>query len=584
MKNFYSYLIHQTEFSDRDTSFSPCYSSVGLGAGKDIPGIGTLWFHYNRRTREVFDRFISFDLPPDTEKTDITALYFGKNTVLTCAGVNCFEFESGELDSVTLFDGISKFTKDFRLCSDEMNLAFFRGFSLTDEGRDPDVEVPFGIAVYCLDGKLSSDGETYKVNADGGKIRFGISVGILTVDEPKLLIRALNITKHSCTEYTEYSGQQLHEIADAFGEDYPEKEKEMLAGATRTLLLNTTQAEGKLSGYLSCFPSRGTYPTHFMWDTYFQNLGYAVFDSEAALDFLLQIAHYCREDGKFPQFMCSTWSRPQDSQPALFGWAVINLLDKIEDTEDLKILFEAMKKNNNWWLTARLTPCGLIYSPSGLETGQDDAPRFDKGATIPCDMNAYLLSQLRATAVLADRVGASGEKEYFEQLADGFAQKIYENLYCREDGLFYDVSRETGEFIKVRSNACVLPLWAGVPMPENERKFILEEFLLNEKAMFGSIPFPSVAYDDAHYKSDKWWRGPTWMPIAYLLTETLFKYGYKQQALDGTKRLYDTIVKDGEFHELFDSQTGEGLGARQQGWTGGIFIKLSQILRKGEMK
>lgn len=580
MTDFYSYLIKQTEYSDCDTSWSPRYSSVGIGAGKDIEGAGTLWFHYNRRTREVFRRFIGFSLPQNAEKTDITALAFGENTVLAAAGVNTFAFASAELASVSLFDGKAAPTKDFRLYSSDGETAFFRGFSLTDEARDPDAEVPFGIAVHTVSGRLEEQDGSYKITAENGKIRFAVSIGILTVDMAELTEKARAAAGKTCAEHTAESRPALEKYAAEFDGDYSEREAEMLAGAARTLILNTTSAEGRLSKYLSCFPSRGAYPTHFLWDTYFQNLGYAVFDSASALDFLLQIAANCREDGKFPQFMCSTWGRPQDSQSPLFGWAVMNLLDSIKDDEKLRVLYEALKANNRWWLTARLTPCGLIYSPSGLETGQDDAPRFDLGATIPCDMNAYLLSQLRATAEVAARLGEEKEKNYYTALADDFSRRIYSVLYCRGDGLFYDVSRDGGEFVKVRSNACVLPLWAGVEMPAEERKFILESFLFNKNAMFGEIPFPSVAYDDKHYDSAGWWRGPTWMPTAYLLTETALKYGYKQQALTAAKRLYDVIVRDGEFHELFDSQTGQGLGARQQGWTGGIFIRLSGMLRR----
>ena len=34
------------------------------------------------------------------------------------------------------------------------------------------------------------------------------------------------------------------------------------------------------------------------------------------------------------------------------------------------------------------------------------------------------------------------------------------------------------------------------------------------------------------------------------------------------------MIKDGLLHELFNSQTGEGLGNVEQGWTAATFIRI----------
>ena len=574
MTSFYDALISESDFSTRDKSWSPFFSTVGICAGGDITGIGELVLHYNRVTRPVFGRFIGFPLKINRDMATVERLWFGNSTSIVCPVPNVFIFESFELPFVTLFEDVSPGVRDFRSSLTDDACVYFTGFSRTTDARDPDPETPFGLSLFVQCGHLTPRDGTCVVENDEGLIRFCVHIDVLThiQTRPTEYVRSMaDSLAGAAPEWDTY----LRRVAACFPLSGETEHGKALAAAARSLIMNTCETYGGYPRYRSCFPSRGEYPCHFLWDTYFQNLGYGFFDKSASVGFLMLIAGNCRYDGKLPQFICSTWARPGDSQPPLLGWAVMKLIESI-DKDDLNLLFAVLVKNCSWWLNARMSRFGLIFSPSGLETGQDDSPRFDGGAAVPCDMNAYLLNQMRCIVSVAPMVEKDDVGRYWKKRADEFEKLIYEKLYCPEDGLFYDLDLATGQFIRVRSNACVMPLWAGVKMPENQRKFIIEEFLLNEKAMFGAVPFPSVAYDDKHYDPSGWWRGPTWMPIAYLMCETLEKYGYNDSALEAKKRLYDIILRDGEFRELFDSRTGKGLGAAQQGWTCGIFIRLSR--------
>ena len=68
------------------------------------------------------------------------------------------------------------------------------------------------------------------------------------------------------------------------------------------------------------------------------------------------------------------------------------------------------------------------------------------------------------------------------------------------------------------------------------------------------------------------------MPIAFLMLECLDKYGFVNEKHEAALRLYQIIASDDGVHELFDSQTGKGMGAAQQGWTCAIFIELIAML------
>ncbi len=81
-------------------------------------------------------------------------------------------------------------------------------------------------------------------------------------------------------------------------------------------------------------------------------------------------------------------------------------------------------------------------------------------------------------------------------------------------------------------------------------------------------------------KKLSFWRGPTWLPMAWMMLEVLEKYGYEDEYISAATRLYDMIIADGELSELFNSQTGEGLGVPRQGWTAAIFLKFKAVLNR----
>ena len=64
------------------------------------------------------------------------------------------------------------------------------------------------------------------------------------------------------------------------------------------------------------------------------------------------------------------------------------------------------------------------------------------------------------------------------------------------------------------------------------------------------------------------------------MLETLRKYGYNAEADEAGNRLLAVIEKDKKMRELFNSQTGEGLGSEEQGWTCAIFAALTKEREK----
>lgn len=82
------------------------------------------------------------------------------------------------------------------------------------------------------------------------------------------------------------------------------------------------------------------------------------------------------------------------------------------------------------------------------------------------------------------------------------------------------------------------------------------------------------ARDEPIYQPAKWWRGPVWLPVAYLMLEVLSAHGFHDEREEASRRLLAMVAADGNLRELFNSQTGECLGSLQQGWTAAITLRL----------
>ncbi|MFH1022607.1 MAG: trehalase family glycosidase [Planctomycetota bacterium] len=569
----------QCDFARADVSFSPFYSDLGLGFNDAVPGIAQLFLHYNRRTTSLGAPFLKLDdALIGSERTPVSVrqvfasgqaeyAFCGHNTWL--ARVRCpriVEFSFGAPEMIEL------------RVTEIANQRIFDGYLSNQDKRDPDVAFPFVLGLRVLKGRLSGSGamgHPLRFSPDAqGELLICFSASCLEVGHERLEQRLAEAP----VDFAEAVARSRRWLTQALGNlDFSRaqpRERAVLAKAACALAFNACRAPGLLGGRVSLFPNRGRYPTHYMWDSCFQNLALEHMDPQLAPDSLLLLTENQRVDGKLGHFLCSTWMRPHESQPALVGWAALRLVEQRSDLNFARRILPALLKNNRWWLQQRMTRFGLISSPGPLETGWDDTPRQDQGAILALDMNTYVLLQMRACAVLARRLGDENTAADCERQSRDFGRRLVDVFYDPADNLFKDVMLSTGERLPLKTPACFIPLLADLPLPPERIRAMIENSLLDPRHFFGAVPFPSVAYDEVVYEAETWWRGPTWIPIAYLMLEVLRRHGFDQPARIAAKRLYDMLIADGNLRELFNSRTGEGMGAYEQGWTAAICLRL----------
>lgn len=84
---------------------------------------------------------------------------------------------------------------------------------------------------------------------------------------------------------------------------------------------------------------------------------------------------------------------------------------------------------------------------------------------------------------------------------------------------------------------------------------------------------PTVAYEDPQYESSRYWRGPTWLNTGYFAIKALKDAGFRDLAESMRQTLLDACARNEDhLYEYYDSKTGQGLGARQFGWTAAFVI------------
>lgn len=568
------------DYSRFQNSFAPLYSSYSLCLDGKFSGINTLALHYNRKTRALWKPFLKlagqvtdyeawFDyVKLTTDKAEMWLSFYDMDTgVIRCKTPEPVEF----------FCEADEMLSDAWIAAKSSREVFIQGYSRNPDARDPDPRTAVLAGIRVLKGNLSvRKGICRVLPEETGEIYVAFSASVMNVSLPELR------KKLAAAPATMDDARKIlcHWAEGCIGPDLqmPKREdaREAFLRAVSGLLMNLTLAPGELGGHISSFPNRGGYPTHFLWDSAFQNLAYEMMNPDLARDSVLQLTDNIRADGRISHFHCSTWSRPVHTQPALTGWMSLRFLDEVdgEDKEFMRQVLPALEANNHWWLNQRMTKFGLIYCDDGLETGQDNSPRFDNGAILALDMNSYVVNQMRCTAEIARRLGQKRKATQWDKEADRLAGLMVKYLYDPEQNMFFDAYADSGKRQTLVTSSAMLPLWCGVPLPEEKIQAMIRDWMLNPQKLYGNIPFPSVAYDQDCYDAGGWWRGPTWMSEAWLLLEALKLHGFAQERKETMAKFYEMMIKDGLLHELFNSQTGEGLGNVEQGWTAATFIRI----------
>ncbi|MGH9136756.1 MAG: MGH1-like glycoside hydrolase domain-containing protein [Acidimicrobiales bacterium] len=326
-------------------------------------------------------------------------------------------------------------------------------------------------------------------------------------------------------------------------------------------------------------PHDTVYPFRWLWDSCFHALVWMALGEPdravAELTFTLSVQepdgfvphiHYVADPGRHADF----WGRAGTStiaQPPMFGHAVAELVRVGVDVP--AELVDRADRGLAWWFRARRHASGLIAAHHPWETGCDDSPRFDHwGAANPArwyEAKGELVREPFDCAAVGLTALVAWNQRELAATHGGFepADELAAALAGRWDPrrrTWVDAGSSAISSGRTRTLEALLPLL--VEERAEVRRAALGE-LADPEAFAGRYGPRGTHAAEPAYDPTRYWRGGVWPQLAYLL--------WRAGADDVAEPTVAGALSSG-FAEWWHPDTGEGLGAVPQSWTGLVLL------------
>jgi hypothetical protein len=388
--------------------------------------------------------------------------------------------------------------------------------------------------------------------------------------------------------------------------------RRVLELAERTLRESWIEGERDGVPFAYARPSPGHYPWQWYWDSCFHAIVWRRFEPARAELELRSLLNGGAADGFIPHTIF--WDREVDwkrrftynvsskrarstetIQPPLVAWAWrIAVGDPAAEPR--------IARHHRWLERHRdLDGDGLLWIVQPDESGLDSSPKFDPvwGRRAHAKLGFLrLIHRNRRMGWDARRLLEDGGPLMCEvvvnvlwclaRLAAGepsITPALVERLWDERRGLFLDLARgrvarepETDQAggdrrVRVSTWSALAPL-ALPDLPDEIGRRLVEEHLLDPGRYWTPYPPPSVSRQERSFEPRDWeglltrryWRGPTWINSAWLIWLGLRRLGYGEQADRMAALLGEAYLREGS-REFYEPITGEGLGAREFGWS-----------------
>ncbi len=231
---------------------------------------------------------------------------------------------------------------------------------------------------------------------------------------------------------------------------------------------------------------------------------------------------------------------------------------------------------------------GLYFWLDDGAIGVDNEPCTfyrPEGSTASIYLNCLMYMELDAMAKIGCALGLDEANAYYSRRHDELLDAIHENCWDERDGFYYSVDINllpvdpnnplhagaprhwNGLIQRIGVWTGFMAMWAGIATPEEAERMVKEHYL-NEKTFHAPYGVRSLSKMEKMYVIRKsgnpsCWLGPIWGVANYMTFEGLLRYGYIEEARDLAEKTVMLIGKDilenGDIHEYFDPETGEGV-------------------------
>ncbi|MBZ6076266.1 neutral trehalase [Microvirga sp. WGZ8] len=323
------------------------------------------------------------------------------------------------------------------------------------------------------------------------------------------------------------------------------------------------------------------------------------------------------------------------TQPPVFGMALRQVHEaasaagRPDAVERTRKLFQNALRSHRWWLRARDPEgTGLVSILHPWESGSDNSPAWDEAlkrvptstkttirrkdtghvdaAMRPRDEDyqrfihlvdvyrecewdparqweaaPFKIADVQMTGILARSTAdllilaqslsspeERGELERMHQvLTEGLARRWRQDL-----SRFVSRDLVSHRDVEAPTQACFIPLVA-LTLDDQQRRAIRSEIKRWLDGMVVGVP--STAPFSPAFEPKRYWRGPVWAVVNWLISDGLRMNGSEDLAREIEQGTVQAIERAG-FCEYFDPTTGEGLGGGTFSWTAAAYLVLSQ--------
>ena len=208
--------------------------------------------------------------------------------------------------------------------------------------------------------------------------------------------------------------------------------------------------------------------------------------------------------------------------------------------------------------------------------GWDNAKLHDASPFQVVDpgFNAILIRVCQDIAVVAEALGDEATlARNRDRAARGLA--ALERLWSDRHGQYLCLDRTTGELIDSASIGGLIPVFAGIPQ---QRAATIGRVIQRQASKLKYI-VASHDPDDARFEQKRYWRGPVWLVVNYLIVDGLRIAGERDVADQVLRSSLDLIEQSG-FAEYYDPLTGEPCGGGRFTWTAAMVLEFLAIAER----
>ena len=183
--------------------------------------------------------------------------------------------------------------------------------------------------------------------------------------------------------------------------------------------------------------------------------------------------------------------------------------------------------------------------------------------------NSILLRANQHMLDIAELINKELPSELLEQIEK--SKEALDEMWDGYSSYYLNKSYKSAQLQSQPTAATFLPLYSG--MISDERAKHLVEILSSPESFKLKYPVPSVGANSVFFDPVKYWQGPTWVNINWLIIDGLKRYGFEKEAEQLKNSTLDMIQENG-MYEYFNPVNGKPEGAEGFSWTAALTIDL----------